>query len=215
MLNLTFDDLFGSHGIIPLSAYTGLGDAVCPYCQKMIRHINFPPPGVIIIHSCPSCSELVIPFTKQLVAVRKDKLEDDKAARTHITECLYNTITPVLLMFASRFMSGQKDPDLKAFLDNCWNIVYDLVGDKEDSETFLDKIKKKAIDNTEFAKEYEAYFDKMSQIFEKVVSSKPRKQGYKRPHGKWTPVEVTEFNKTLAEVGNVDDFLKMFNDSIK
>lgn len=214
---LNFDDLFGDQGIIPLPMFSGMGEATCPYCHKLIRNINFPPPGVIIIHSCPVCNNLVIPFLKQLIAVRKEKL-DDKEARKHITECIYNTISPILMLFANRFIRGESA--LKSFLDSCWNIVFELVGEKEDSESFLNKLKQRVIENKDhyLAKEYEEYFERMSQIFERVVSSKVRKANHvlnKRPHGKWTPTEMTEISKDLSTINTVDDFLRKFSDSVK
>lgn len=219
-MKLTFNELFGFDGMIPLDMYSGVGGAVCPYCEKNIRQINFPPPGVIIIHHCPSCGGLVIPFLKKMVAVDKDKLSgEENIARLHLTDCLFSTISPILMDFADRVLTG--DLVLKDFFDRCWQLVYQLVGEKEDSESFLNKIKKNG-DNRghQLAKEYVEYFERMSEMFQKIGSPVAKKQskfevGRPKRDEVISVDEIIDLNTSLKKCESVDDFLLKFSDSLK
>lgn len=223
-MKITFDELFGFEGLIPLDMCSGVGDAVCPYCRKLIRHINFPPPGVIILHSCPLCGGLIVPFLKKLVAINKDKVSNngEEAARKHITDCLFHTITPILMTYADRVITGETS--LKEFLDCCWDIVYELVGEKEDTRTFLDKLKKRVDDNRghRLAKEYEDYYERISETFSRVRSTPGGRRARKcskfdigkpRRDNPISTDELIDLNLALKDCNSVDDVLRKIGDS--
>lgn len=216
---ITLEELFGSHGIIPLELYTGVGNAVCPHCKRAIRNINFPPPGVIIVHSCPLCGELVLPFLKNLVAVQKKVLDSNQTiARMHLTECLFNTITPVLMDVVEQKLCSEKV--IKDFLDDCWEIVYILVGEKEDSETFLNKLKMRAKVHRgdRLGRVFEDYFDHLSHVFKSSIMNKAKQAITLEDTSREDPItkdDVTNVKIDLYNIESVDDFLKKFGDSSK
>lgn len=208
MTKLTQEELFGSSGIIPLSHFTGFSNATCSHCGSLLKGVNFPPPTIIILHSCPVCKGLIIPFAGRLAAVEKIKMDKGSVneQRFHIAEALYVIILPILTNYV-RYKSLPEEVS-RSFLKDCFDILYEIVGEKEDKETVLERLRKIAEETADSkdsakAKAIGVYYDQLSKMIDGGVK-------------KIEEIQLAEdkrhdsFKETLKSIGTIDEFLVKF-----
>lgn len=208
MTKLTQDELFGPSGIIPLNHFTGFRNATCSHCGSLLKGVNFPPPTLIILHSCPTCKGLILPFAGRLAAVEKTTMDKGTPAEQcfHVAEALYTIVLPILVNYI-RYKVLPEEVG-RNFLKDCFDIIYDIVGEKEDKESVLEKLKKIAEEtadsrDSDKARAIEAYYEQLSKIIDGGIN-------------KVTKIQLAEnerhesYKAALKSVGTIDEFMEKF-----
>ena len=88
---MTYLQLFGPHGIIPLHKYSWKKDGVCPHCKREISNIHYRI-GWAIPEFCPLCKEMYIPFAGKLVPIYVDPVKENKGWLEHLIHQLWESI---------------------------------------------------------------------------------------------------------------------------
>lgn len=208
MTKLTQNELFGPNGIIPLNHFTGFNNATCSHCGTLLKGVNFPPPTIIILHSCPACRGLILPFAGRLAAVEKIKMDKGTVAeqRFHIAEALYTIILPIVTNYV-RYKNLPEEVG-RSFLKDCFDIIYEIVGEKEDKETVLEKLKKIAEETADSkdsnkARAIEAYYEQLSKVIDGGVQKVAEIQSVNNER-------LDSYKTALKSVGTIDEFLEKF-----
>jgi len=200
---LTYQDVFGDNGMLPLRQTCVESNCVCPHCNYVVKNVCFPPPGIIAMHTCPICNNTIIPFSGRLIPLDNEiiKENNDNVAREHIAKCIFVWICPIFI--GNILNMGLKLTGRKAgyFLDDCYNVIYEMVGERDEERDFMEKLKKAFLELKRSNAKREniecvfKYLTNMSNVFNKNHKG---------------PVITDKMIKKLGEINTVEDFLNEF-----
>jgi len=201
---LTYNDVFGPDGLVPLHKLSLKANCICPHCNHIIQGICFPPPGIISIHTCPICANSIIPFAGRLIPVDSEKIKSKKV-REHIAKCIFVSLSAIFIGTVLDY--GYKLTGRRAgqFLNDCYEVIFKIVGEHEDEATFMERLRKAFLDlksdsnvRPEVVQSVYGFLANMTKAFNR---------GDRRPIISEKDVEG------INEIDSVDDFLnKYFKD---
>jgi len=201
---LTYDDLFGLDGMIPLQKMCLKANCICPHCGHVVQDISFPPPGIISVHTCPLCNYAVVPLAGRLIPVDMRRIEG-KNSREHISKSIFVSLSPAFManiLNLNYKLTGRRSGQ---FLNDCYNVIFEVVGEKEDEETFMGRLRKTFLEmksnkhvRPEAVESVYSFLMNMTKSFDRMNKK---------------PIISENDVKKLTEIDSVDDFLdKYFKD---
>ena len=198
---LTYDDIFGQSGMIPLYKTCLKANCVCPHCNHVIQNICFPPPGMISVHTCPVCSNSVIPFAGRLIPVDIDVVNTNES-QEHIAKCIFvalsNTFMGVILDCGFKLTARRTGQ----FLNDCYEVIFQVVGEREDEEAFMGRLRKAFL-------ALKSNKDVRPEVIESVYGFLMNMtKSYDRLNKK--PIISEGDVEELTRIDSVDDFLKKY-----
>lgn len=198
---LTYHDIFGQDGIIPLHKMCLKANCVCPHCNYVVQNICFPPPGMISIHTCPICSHSVIPFAGRLIPVDTRRIKSAKS-REHIAKCIFVSLSSVFVGTILDYGYKLTGKCAGQFLNDCYEVIFQVVGEQEDEETFMGRLRKAFL-------ELKANKDVRPEVVESVYGFLMNMtKSFDRANKK--PIISEKDVEGLTKVNSVEDFLDKY-----